>query len=59
MLRIEFEKPHQSICECCGGTSTNLTRFVYRDDDAFAVYYVAFSDNHPDRAVSVVISLGE
>jgi hypothetical protein len=59
MLRIEFEKPRRSTCECCGGTSTTLTRFVYRDEVAFAVYYAAFSDNHADRAVSVVVSLGE
>src|SRR5262249_1670878 len=36
-----------------------LTRFVYSDGDAHAVYYAAFSDNHPDRIVSVVVSLGE
>jgi hypothetical protein len=36
-----------------------VTRFVYRDGDAYAVYYAAFSDNHPDRVVSMVVSLGE
>ena len=59
MLRIEFEPPTQSVCECCGGTTTRLTRFVYEDDGAFAVYYAAFSDRHPDRTVKMLVSLGE
>jgi hypothetical protein len=52
MLTIEFEKPHQSVCECCGGTTTSLTRFVYRDDDAFAVYYAnhIVLDDEPVKA---------
>jgi hypothetical protein len=59
MLRIAFGKATESACACCGGTTTSLTRFVYRDDDAFAVYVAAFSTNHPDQAVVVVVSLGE
>jgi hypothetical protein len=52
--RIEGEP-----CPCCGGRTTRLTRFVYSDGDAHAVYYAAFSNNHPDRHASVAISLGE
>jgi hypothetical protein len=59
MLRIEFSKPKQSVCECCEGKTTRLTRFVYRDENAYAVYYAAFADNHPERVVDVVVSLGE
>lgn len=59
MLTIEFEEPTQSECECCGGTTTRLTRFVYRDGDAFGVYYAMFSDSHPDRIVKMLVSLGE
>ena len=36
-----------------------ISRFVYRDDDAYAIYYAMFSDNHSDRIVKMVISLGE
>lgn len=39
--------------------TTHLTRFVYRDGDAYAVYYAKFSDNHTDGVVSVLIGLGE
>jgi len=59
MLKIEFETPNVSTCKCCGGQTTSLTRFVYRKNDAHAVYYASFSDNHLDRLVDVVVSLGE
>lgn len=60
MLTIEFEPPNKSApCKCCGGQTTSLTRFVYRDGDAYAVYYAKFSDNHPDRVVVATVSLGE
>lgn len=57
MIEIEFEEPQSSVCECCGGTTTRLTRFVSQDGDAFGVYYAAFSENHP-RLIGIV-SLGE
>src|SRR5262245_51610583 len=60
MLRIEFEPPNESSrCECCGGITTSLTRFVYEDKDAHAVYYARYSDNHPDGIVTVAISIGD
>jgi hypothetical protein len=60
MLTIEFEPPRQSEpCECCGGRTTTLTRFVYSDGDAFAIYYAKFSDNHEDHVVLATISIGE
>ena len=57
MLTIEFEPPYRKDCDCCGGTSTTLTRYVSEDDAAYAVYYASFSDLHPDE-VKVVVSLG-
>ena len=59
MITIEFGEPQVSSCDCCGGVTTRLTRFVYRDGDAYAVYYAAFSDNHPERYVSLIVSIGE
>jgi hypothetical protein len=59
VLSIEFEEPVQGDpCVCCGGQTTWLTRFVYSDGDAHAVYYAAYSDNHRQRRVSVAVSLG-
>ena len=46
-------------CPCCGRKTTTLTRFVYADGDAHGVYYAGFTDEHPDRIVSVALSLGE
>jgi hypothetical protein len=60
MLTVEFEPPSESApCECCGGRTTALTRFVHRDGEAHAIYYARFSDNHPERIVVATISLGE
>lgn len=58
MIDIEFEKPVYEVCDCCGGTTTRLTRFVHRDGDAYAIYYAMYSDNHPERVVKVAVSLG-
>ena len=58
MLKLEFNAPSMSSCSCCGGTTTRLTRYVYRDGDAFAIYYAAFSDNHEPRVVRTIISIG-
>lgn len=59
MLRIEFERPEQSVCECCGKTTTRLTRFVYKNDDAYAVYYAIFTPQHPEKVLRGIVSLGE
>ncbi len=56
---IEFAKPSLAHCRCCGGLSVRLTGFVSRNDDAFAVYYVQYSNEHPDDELSMLVSLGE
>jgi len=58
-IEIEFSPPAHSACECCGGTTTTLTRFLTIDDEARGVYYAAFSDNHPEPHVIVLLSLGK
>jgi hypothetical protein len=60
MLTIEFEPPViGDPCECCGGHTVRLTRFVQSDGAAYAVYHAMFTDNHKDGYVSVLISIGE
>ncbi|PWF47606.1 hypothetical protein [Massilia glaciei] len=59
MIRIEFETPIESRCECCGKTTVRLTRLVYRDNDAFAVYYASFTPDHNEKVLSGIIGLGE
>lgn len=60
MLSFEFNPPKEcEPCSCCGGRTTLLTRFVYKDGDAHAIYYVRFSNNHTERSVLATVSLGE
>ena len=39
--------------------STNLTRFVYRDGDAYAIYKATFTESHLDRIVMATVSFGD
>jgi hypothetical protein len=53
---IEFEEPTTSLCECCGGVTTHLVRFVSRNERAFAVYFADFAH---DDFVSVLVGFGD
>jgi len=59
MLTIEFEPPKNTTCDCCGGVTTTLTRFVSQDGDAYAIYYARFGAEHRERVVQAVVSLGD
>lgn len=59
MIRIEFETPTSSECSCCGKTTVRLTRFVYRNDDAYAVYYAQYTPDHEQKRLNGLIGLGE
>lgn len=59
MIEIELIEPKKSICECCNKETTSLTRFVYNDEAAFAIYYAVFSENHVEDGVIGIISLGD
>jgi hypothetical protein len=59
MLTFDFEAPTSARCECCGGITTALTRFVYEDGDAHAIYYARFGVTHEPRVVEAVVSIGE
>lgn len=59
MITFEFEEPKESRCECCGNKMVRVTGFVYKDGDAFAVYYAQCTYGHNERCVSGIIGLGE
>ncbi|RKS15683.1 hypothetical protein [Flavobacterium sp. 120] len=59
MIKIEFEKPNIETCDCCGKETTKLTRFVYKDDDAFAIYYIKFTKDHEEKIATGIISIGD
>lgn len=48
-----------TVCDCCGTRSTTVHGFVYRNGDAFAVYYAGWSDQHRERGVTLAIATGE
>ena len=59
-LRLETaDENNATQCACCGARSRSVHGFVYRDDDAYAVYYAGWSDGHPGRGVSIAIAVGE
>lgn len=59
MIEIEFEKPNIQTCECCGQEIVTLTRFVYRNHNAFAVYYIKFTRGHLPKVAYGLAGLGE
>lgn len=59
-LRLELgESGDSKPCTCCGAASRTVHGFVYRDDDAYAVYYGGWSEGHPGRGVTLAIAVGE
>lgn len=56
---FELSEPSSSRCDCCGGITVRLKRFVSYDADAFAVYFADYSNNHPDNEVAMLLSLGK
>lgn len=59
MIEIEFNKPNLVKCECCENESVNLTRFVSKDGNAYAIYYANFTFGHDDKVVNGMIGLGD
>jgi hypothetical protein len=59
MLKVDCEPPVLDTCSCCGKPGTRLTRFVYREGDAYAIYYAAFSEQHPPSYVDVLVGVGD
>lgn len=53
------ENSSSSICDCCGVESLFGHGFVYKNSDAYAVYYASWSNSHPDKVVTLALALGE
>lgn len=59
MIDIECPEPIDSECECCGGITTRLTRFVTREGNAYAIYHAMYGEQHRDRGVIGIVGLGD
>jgi hypothetical protein len=58
-LRIEAGKELiTGHCDCCGHETRVFRGFVYRGEEAYAVYMSAYTTDHPDHGVSMAVSLG-
>lgn len=53
------ENCKSSICHCCGRESYIGHGFIFKDGDAYAVYYAGWVPNHPEKKVSFAIAIGE
>ena len=59
MFEIEVSEPRYSKCGCCGGRLTNVTRFVSRDGEVWALYHATFGDSHPEKGVFLAIGVDD
>jgi hypothetical protein len=59
MIKIEFNEPNTKTCDCCGQEVVSLTRYVHKDDYAFAVYYLNFTRGHSPKVAHGLIGLGQ
>jgi hypothetical protein len=52
VFRLEFDETNEKPfgpCECCGTMSRTVWGFVYRDSNAYAVYYVRWTPGHVEK----------
>lgn len=47
-----------SICHCCEHKSNIGHGFVYKDGNAYAIYYAGWSPSHSYNKVSIAIAIG-
>ncbi len=59
MIEIEFNAPSTKTCDCCGQEVVSLTRYVHKDGNAFAVYFISFTRGHLPKVAHGIIGLGE
>lgn len=53
------ENSEASTCHCCSQNSYNGHGFVYKNSDAHAVYYAAWSKEHAEKMVTFAFAIGE
>lgn len=59
-IELEFAEPQISEpCSCCGGLTVLGTGFVAVDGGAYAVYYLAYANTHPDHELALIVSVGD
>ncbi len=46
-------------CSCCNGRSKAVWGYVSKNGAAHAAYYVVWTENHLDKGVKVLVSIGQ
>jgi len=59
-LRIELvESIKRHLCDHCGEANLSVHGFVYRDENAYALYFAQLYTAHPDKLVCLAIGVGD
>jgi hypothetical protein len=59
-LSLELGEELRDIgCESCGGRHKSACGFIYRNDDAYGLYFAALHVGHPTPSVGLTLSLGK
>jgi hypothetical protein len=53
------EDCNASVCPCCVQKSCTGHGFIYKNDDAYAVYYAGWSNAHAEKKVSLALAIGK
>jgi hypothetical protein len=60
MLKLELGETLPDICcDGCGGIHKTAYGFIYRDDDAYGVYFATLHTGHAEPTVGLTLSLGK
>ena len=59
-LRLELGEQLADIdCQECGGTHKSAYGFIYKDDDAYGLYFATLHVGHAQPSVGLTLSLGK
>lgn len=53
------EEANPFVCHCLNGQSFTGHGFVYKNGDAYAIYYVGWSIENVDKQMTLALALGE
>jgi hypothetical protein len=59
ILSLELGEQIADIgCSCCGGRHKSAYGFIYKDGDAYSLYYATLHTGHQEPSVGLTLSVG-
>lgn len=58
-VRIEPDRVQSSHCDCCHGVASTANGYVYVDEEPHAVYFLDWTEGHPERSAFLTLSMGQ